>query len=224
MTRSFAIAWAVVATFTLYLSNASGQPAKAEPAKAAPAAKPEAAKPAAKPEAAKPEAAKPPEMPPKPGEETKKLQFLAGTMNGTGKVEKGAMGPDSPEMTSKAKHSCKWMLGNLWLACDISDTAGTGKTAMTWMGHMMVGYDMQEKKYRAVGVDNMGMAFDLNGTMSENKFVMESERESMMMGTPVKARFTFDTTDPKAIKFTEERSMKGGPWMLAETVTFKKGG
>jgi hypothetical protein len=43
------------------------------------------------------------------------------------------------------------------------------------------------------------------------------------MGQPTKMRFTFDAADPKALKFTDERAVKGGPWMVGETATFKKG-
>ena len=207
MTKTFTIAWALVGSFTLYLSIARGD------------TKPTAeAKPAAAP--AKAAEAKPPEGPPKPGDESKKLSFFIGTWSGTGKLEAGAMGPGSKELPSKAKQSCKWSLGNFWVACDISDTAGS----MTWMGHLLIGWDVEAKSYRAVGADNMGTAFELNGKMEEKKFTLESARESMMMGQPVKDRFTFDLTDPKAIKFSEERSTKGGPWQLAESVTFKKGG
>src|SRR5262245_34918906 len=122
MTRSMTIAWAVVASLTLYLHSASGQGKPATPA-AAPAKTAE-----------KVPEKKEPEMPPKPGEETKKLQFLVGTLTGTGKMEAGAMKPGSPEVATKAKHVCKWTLGNLWIVCDVTDTAGTGKDAMTWMG------------------------------------------------------------------------------------------
>jgi hypothetical protein len=225
------IAWAVVASFTLYLNSALGQgkPAAAKAEKKDEKAEKKDEKAAEKPEKKeekKDEKAekKEMEMPPKPGEETKKLQFLVGTFSGPGKMEAGAMKPDSPEMPTKAKQVCKWTLGNFWVACDVTDTAGTGKQAMTWMGHMLVGYDMEAKMYRSVGADNMGTAFDLNGKMEDKKFTMESARETTMMGMPVKFRFTFDFSDPKTLKFTDERSMKGGPWQLAETITFKKGG
>jgi hypothetical protein len=110
------------------------------------------------------------------------------------------------------------------VVCDISDTAGAGKQAMTWMGHMLIGYDMEAKAYRSVGADNMGTAFELNAKMEDKKLTMESAHEATMMGVPVKFRFTMDFSDPKMVKFTDERSMKGGPWQLAETITYKKGG
>jgi hypothetical protein len=161
---------------------------------------------------------------PKPAPENKALSFFAGTLTGEGKLEPGANGPGSPATTTKAKHTCKWTLENFWLSCDVTDAA---KGGMTWMGHMMIGYDLEAKIYRAVGADNMGTAFDLNCKMEGKMFVMESARETTMMGItmmgmPVKFRFTYDNSDPKAIKFTDERSMKGGPWQLAETIIFKK--
>jgi hypothetical protein len=199
MTRSFSIAWAVVAIFTL-TAYAEDKKPKPTPAPAAQAG------------------------PPKPGNETRALSIFIGNWSGDGKVQAGAFQPGSPEMPSKAKQSCKWILNNMWVACDITDVAGTGKSAQTWMGHLIIGWDVEQKAYRTVGADTMGSAFELNGKMDGQKFVMESAKESLMMGTPVKFRFTWDATDPKAVKFSDERSMKGGPWQLAETITFKKSG
>ena len=199
--------------FVSTLALAQGKPDKAKSEAAPPP-------PAAQAAATAPAGGGAPAMP-KPGPELKALAFLNGTLTGEGKLEPGANGPGSPATTSKAKHSCKWTLQNFWLSCEVTDAA---KGGMTWMGHMLIGYDIEAKTYRAVGADNMGTAFDLNGKMDGKKFVMESAKETTMMGMPVKFRFTFDDSDPKAIKFTDERSLRGGPWQLAETITFKKSG
>src|SRR6478672_2021234 len=65
------------------------------------------------------------------------------------------MGPDGKEMPSKGKQTCKWLAGNMWAACDIEMSTGTGKAAMKWMGHLVMGYDTMAKGYRAVMTDNM---------------------------------------------------------------------
>ncbi len=211
MTKTFSIAWAAAAIFAIYANSALAQNDKkpTAPASAAPAA--------AAPAAGAPES-------PKPGAETKALTPLVGNFTSTGKLVAGAMGPGSPELPTKGKQLCKWILGGLWLQCEISDTAGSGKQAFTWLGHIVVGWDFQAKAYHSVGVDNMGATFDLNAKVDGAKLVMESARDQMMMGVPMKYRLTYDFSDPKAIKFTDERSTKGAPFQLAETVTFKKSG
>src|SRR6478735_4615734 len=110
------------------LAFAQGKPDKA--------AKPEAAPPPAAQAGATAPSGGAPAMP-KPGPELKALSFLAGTLTGEGKLE--------PATTSKARHSCKWTLQNFWLACDVTDAA---KGGMTWMGHMLIGYDVEAKSYR----------------------------------------------------------------------------
>jgi len=67
------------------------------------------------------------------------------------------VGPDGKEAPTKGKQTCKWLPGNMWAACDIEMSMGTGKTAMKWMGHLVMGYDMMAKGYRGVMTDNMGM-------------------------------------------------------------------
>src|SRR5690349_21453740 len=109
MSKSFAYAWAVVAIFTIHSTVASGQGKPDKPASRGEAKSAEAAPPPPAPKDA------PPPMP-KPGPEHKALQFLAGAMTGEGKLEPGAMGPNSPATTSKYKQSCKWIVENLWLA------------------------------------------------------------------------------------------------------------
>jgi hypothetical protein len=165
---------------------------------------------------------KAPPGPPKPGAEMKALQPLVGAYTfSDGKVAANAMGPGSPETKSKGKHTCKPLLGGLWLACDIEDTAGEGKAAHTWSAHMMMGWDIEAKQYKSLGVDNMGSAWVMTGKVDANKVVWESG-EMTMMGQPVKFRITIDWTDPKALKLTDERSTRGGAWMMAESATLKR--
>ncbi len=183
---------------------------------------------AAKPEPAKPETAAPAgeEMkPPKPGPETMALKPLAATLQTTGNVPAGAMGPSSAAMTTKGTHACKWSTDKLWLNCEIKDTMGTGKQAMTWNGHMMIGWDFTAKMYRALVTDNMGAAMMLQGKMEGSKLPLESVGDYEMMGKPMKLRFTMDMTDPKALKYTDEREMgKSGKWTTFEEGTMKAAG
>jgi hypothetical protein len=174
-------------------------------------------------EPAKPAAAAAPAGPPAPptaGPETKALGFLNGNMTMTGTLKANAMGPGSPEMPSHGTHKCHWTMNNLWLACDIEDITGTGAKSMKWMGHVVAGWDFEAKGYRGFIVDNMGTSGTMTGKIDGTKLVWDSG-EAMMMGQPLKYRITMDFTDPKAIKFTDERSMKGGPYVLAEEAVMK---
>jgi uncharacterized protein DUF1579 len=164
-------------------------------------------------------------MPPKPGAETMALKPLATTLSLSGNVPAGAMGPNSPAMTTKGTHTCKWSADKLWLNCEIKDTMGTGKQAMTWVGHMTVGWDFSAKMYRAVLTDNMGMAMMMQGKMDGAKLPLESVGDYQMMGHPMKMRFTMDMTDPKALKYADERDIgKSGKFTTFEEGTMKAGG
>jgi hypothetical protein len=157
---------------------------------------------------------------PKPGPEQDALKPFVHNMTSTGTTVAGAMGPNSPEMKTKGKAMCKWIDGNLWAACDIEESAGTGKTAMKWMGHWVFGYDALAKGYRGVMVDNMGMMMPMKGTLDGAKMTWESATEMKVPNMPSKMRFTEDATDPKNIKFTEEGEMNG-KWMERSTAVHK---
>jgi hypothetical protein len=162
---------------------------------------------------------------PKPGPETMALKPLATTFQITGTMPAGAMGPGSPATPTKGSHSCKWSSDKLWLNCEIKDTMGTGKQAVTWNGHMMIGWDFSAKMYRAVLTDNMGMAMMMQGKMDGSKLPLESVGDYQMMGKPMKMRFTMDLSDPKAPKYTDERDLgKSGKWITFEEATMKAGG
>ena len=213
---------AVVGAFIVAVAGAQEKKAPASGAAAKPSGA--AAKPA---DAGKPMGAPAGEemKPPKPGPETLALKPLATTLQMSGNVPADAMGPGAPAMTTKGTHSCKWSTDKLWLNCEIKDTMGTGKQAMTWNGHMMTGWDFSAKMYRAVLTDNMGMAMMLQGKMEGSKLPLESVGDYEMMGHPMKMRFTLDLTDPKAIKFTDERELgKSGKWTTFEEGTMKAGG
>lgn len=157
----------------------------------------------------------------KPGPETAALKPFTGNASWTGVMKAGAMGPGSPEMATKGKMKCGWIMGGLWAMCDIEDGPAAPKS-FVWKGHWIVGWDNEAKEYRGSIFDNMGSSANMKGKMDGQKLVMESP-EAMMMGMPMKMRMTWDATDPKAVKFTEERSVKGGPWTVAGESTYKAG-
>jgi hypothetical protein len=157
---------------------------------------------------------------PKAGDEVKALsKVFGGNMTWTGECPAGSMGPDSPAMKTHGTAMCKSMLGGMWYMCDVQDMMGSGKNAMTWKGHMLVGYDMGAKAYRASCVDNMGTMTEFNGTLDGDKFVLETPGETMIMGQSMKDRLTWDWSDPGVVKFTDEHMPTGGQWMVFETGT-----
>lgn len=205
----------------------------AKPAGEKPAAKSAGAKPAAKAPAAGEKAAAPgapaaataqaPAMtPPKPGPETEALKPFAKSATSTGTVPAGAYGTN-PEMPTRGRANCKWVLGKLWVSCDVQDTMGKGKQAMKWQGNWMFGYDYGDKGYRGVMTDNFGTQTEMKGTLEGSKLTWESVGEVEMMGHPTKIRITQDATDPKAIKFTSEHEANG-KWVVDETAVHKTRG
>jgi hypothetical protein len=174
--------------------------------------------PPGKPSASASGAAATPEMtPPKPGPEQAAIKPLVTNSTGTGTHLDPASGKDIPV---KVKSTCKWLPGNMWAACDIDETAGTGKTAMKWMGHMVFGYDTMAKSYRAYMTDNWGMSSRMKGTLEGTKMVWESMDETKMQGMPSKERVTEDFTEPKTDKISFEGEMNG-KWVPMGTTTMK---
>ncbi len=162
--------------------------------------------------------------PPKAGAETKALKPIFYTASWTGKTMKDAMGPGSPEMTSKGKQTCKWVNNDLWVACDIEETMGTGKQAMTWKGHYLFGWDFNEKAYKSVGADSMGSTGTMTGKVEGMKLVMTGDKPEEMMGKTIHHRLTWDWSDGKNVKFMMEASMDGGTtWNKTSEATYKKG-
>lgn len=155
---------------------------------------------------------------PKPGPEQDALKPFVrnGSYIGT------RMMPDGKEMPQKGKQTCKWLPGNMWAACDIDMSTGAGKSAMKWMGHLVLGYDTMAKGYRAVMTDNMGMMGRMQGTLDGKKMVWESMDEMKMPNMPSKERVTDDATDPKVEKMTFEGYVNG-KWMPLGSGEFKGG-
>ena len=94
---------------------------------------------------------------PAPGEASKALAtFFGGSLNWTGTLEPGAIGPDSKPAVTRGKANCRALYGGLWFACDVEEAMGTGKEARTRKGHLLVGYDLGTRGYRAMVIDNTG--------------------------------------------------------------------
>lgn len=160
----------------------------------------------------------PGEAMPKPTEASKAIAMIFGrSATWTGTVPVGAMGPNSPAMPSHGKANCHPAFGGFCYVCDVEDLMGSGKEAMTWKGHVVVGYDLASSSYRGFSADNMGALTTYDGTLDGKKFSLETPNEVMMMGQKMKDRLTWDATDENNIKFTDEHQMGGGPWTMFES-------
>ena len=160
--------------------------------------------------------------PPKAGPESMALdKYFGKSVMWTGQVAAGVMGPGSMATTSHGKAMCHKTLDGFWYTCEVEDMMGAGKDAVTWKGHMFVGYDLGTKAYKGVAVDNMGMLTMFDGTMSDNTFVLETPQEVMMMGQMMKDRMTWEMGAGGMMTFKDEHQMGGGDWMLAESGTMK---
>jgi hypothetical protein len=162
-------------------------------------------------------------MLPRPGEETSRLARLFRSGTWKGRMVPGALGPGSPELPTRGTLNGQAVGDGWWFLCDIESTAGTGDKALTWKGHLVVGWDPSSNAYKGLLVDNVGMMVPLNGELTTAKFVLTSARPLPLLGTMTSARFTWDFSDPNEVKFTNEHQVNGGPWTLweEETITFR---
>jgi Protein of unknown function (DUF1579) len=159
---------------------------------------------------------------PTPGAESKALEkFFGSNATWTGNIPAGAFGPDSKASKSHGHMMSTPLYGGFWYMCDVTDAMGSGKEAMTWKGHMMVGYDMATKSYRGTCIDNMGQMTTFNGTLDGDKFTLETPEPVSMMGQMMKDRLTWTlNADGSSCAFTDEHQMAGASdWTTAETAT-----
>jgi hypothetical protein len=127
------------------------------------------------------------------------------------------MGPGSPEMVGEGRAECTWILDDLWLSCHFEQDQYVDRTkVLTWKARWIIGWDVASSEYRAVGVNNNGVAFIFRGEVRGDLLVMESLGEG-----PVKLRFTWDATDPTTVIWKNEMSFGGSPWSLIETYVMK---
>lgn len=148
--------------------------------------------------------------PPKPGKETMALAPLVGAKKRAGQKRP----PMVPPVDFTGTFTCGWTAGELWLACDIDDVP-KGGTLPRFRAHLIVGWDFQAKAYRGYLASTQGGGLVFTGQARDGKLVLESDDFNTPMGK-MRARWTFDLRDPKAIQFTDERSMNGMPFFQLE--------
>ena len=211
------------------MPSPAAPPAPAAPMKAAPpapAAKAPAAapavKPAAAPAAAAPAAAAPPAAaaaapaaPPMPAPSKELEAFMKG-FEGSWKCETkfaaGAMGPGSPEATTKTTVKFKKEYGGFgWHG---SYKMAKSKLTPELTGELQFGFDSGSNQLTTVGYDSMGGSSLGAGPISGDSAVTNGE--GYMMGMKVKLRDTMTKKAPKEIAHKFEVDLGKGFQTLGE--------
>jgi hypothetical protein len=160
--------------------------------------------------------------PVKPGPETEALKPLVGAFSLTGALPEKILALDQPELSSEGVHFGRWVMNNNFVECEIKDVARNGANALPWSGHVLIGYDVQAKKYRAAVADSQGTLGLLEGNFVDKKLVLELISPSNFNGRPFKYRLTFDLTDPNAIGFNSEVTTDSTNWVLTERKSLRR--
>jgi hypothetical protein len=143
---------------------------------------------------------------PKPGPEVKKLEAFAGKWKGESDMKPGPWGPGG-KMTSES--DCTWFEGGFQLVC-----RENGKGAMGNMkSEAVLGWNGEEKVYKYMGFDSMGMMGTANGTISGNTWNFTGEDK--MGGKMIKSRYTITVPSPTSQTFKWETSEDGKTWSTA---------
>ncbi len=143
---------------------------------------------------------------PKPGPETKKLEPFAGKWKGEAEMKPGPWGPGG-KMTSESE--CTWFEGGFQLICRESSSGAMGKMK----SEAILGWNAEEKVYKYMGFDSMGMMGSASGTATGSTWNWTGEDK--MGGKLIKSKYTVVLTSPTTQSFKWETSEDGKTWMTA---------
>jgi Protein of unknown function (DUF1579) len=144
---------------------------------------------------------------PKPGPEAKKLEVFAGKWKGESTMQPGPWGPGG-KMTSMS--DCTWYDGGFQMICRDSSEGALGKMK----SEAILGWNGEEKAYKYMGFDSMGMMGQATGTVSGNTWSWAGEDK--MGGKLIKSKYTIVMVTPTSQSFKWETSDDGGKtWKLA---------
>jgi hypothetical protein len=152
--------------------------------------------------------------PPKPGPETKKLDAFAGKWQGEAEMKPGPWGAGGKMMN---QDDCTWFEGGWQLVCNSTGTGPMG----TVKGQGVLAYNAEEKAYKYMGYDSMGMMMSGTGTVTGNTWNWKSTEK--MNGKTIHTRYTVTLTSPTTQTFKYETSEDGKTWnTMAEGKSTKK--
>ena len=141
--------------------------------------------------------------PPKPGPEVQKLKMFEGKWTGESEMKPSAFGPGG-KMTSM--DDCTWFEGGFQLVCKGTMTGAMGKV----QGTSVMGWNGEEKVYKYMGYDSMGMMGSATGSVSGKTWTWNGTDK--MGGKTIHSRYTIVETSPTSYTFKWETSEDGKTW------------
>jgi len=151
---------------------------------------------------------------PKPGPETKKLDAFVGKWQGEGEMKPGPMGPGG-KMTNQ--DDCTWFEGGWQLVCRSTGTGPMG----AMKGEGVMAWSPEDKVYKYMGYDSMGMMMHATGTVTGNTWSWNGEDK--MGGKLIHSRYTVTLASPTTETWKYETSEDGKTWStMAEGKATKK--
>lgn len=151
--------------------------------------------------------------PTRPGEEMEELRRFFPDVTWTGAIHEGGMGPGTPAMTATGRGTHEVIQDGRWVVgtYEQDQFLGDGTFVLTWKLHWVAGWVPESNEYRATMADNYGHADVYRGWIDGDRLTFES-----LPGTQVGLRFTWDVSDPDAIRWRNEMALGEGPWFLIE--------
>ena len=140
---------------------------------------------------------------PKPQEEHRRLEKLAGNWVGEEKIYPGPWDPQGGSATAKIESRSG--LDGFFMITDYTETRGG---QVSYRGHGVHGYDPSEKCYVMFWFDSMGSCGSLpaKGTWEGNRLVYTNK-------TPMgHSRYTYDFQGEGRYRFMIENSQDGKQW------------
>jgi hypothetical protein len=150
---------------------------------------------------------------PKPGPDTHKLDAFVGKWEGEGEMKAGPWGAGGK---MKNEDECKWFQGGWQLVCESEGEGAMGEVK----GHGVMAWSPEDKVYKYMGYDSMGMMMHATGTVSGNTWSWKGQDK--MGGKLIKQRYTVTLTSPTTQTFKWETSEDGKTWSTLAQGSSKK--
>jgi hypothetical protein len=140
-------------------------------------------------------------------------RFFPDAVTWEGTIHEGGMGPGTPRMSGIGRGTATLIQDGRWIAGDYEQEQflDDGTFVLKWELHWVSGWAPSAGEYRATMVDNYGNADIYRGHIEGDHLMFES-----MPGSATRLRFTWDASDPRAIKWRNEMASAGGSWFPIE--------
>jgi hypothetical protein len=133
----------------------------------------------------------------------------------TGVVQAGGMGPGSPEMTATGQAIFTPIMDGAWLVGTFTQDQRVGdRVLIHWDSHFVVGWNPATHDYRITFVDNTGTSGLMHGWIVGDRFIVEPLGDA-----PMRLRMIWERVGDGTVRWTNEGSINGGPWVLIEAYT-----